>query len=63
MKDAKDDVKDVVRETTLKPLRLSRETLRELDDFELEQVAGGKHKETHSCNGKCGGGGSRHCTI
>ena len=41
-----------------RPLRLSRETLRELDDLELEQVAGGKHKETHSCKGGCGHCGS-----
>ena len=43
-----------------RPLRLSRETLRELDDLELEQVAGGKHKETHSCNSPCW---SRRCTL
>ena len=36
-----------------RPLRLSRETLRELDDLELEQVAGGKHRYTHSCQGVC----------
>ena len=46
MKDAKDGVKDVVPEKSLKPLRLSRETLRELDDLELEHVAGGAQKKT-----------------
>ena len=57
MNDAR-DAKQLEPDDHARPLRLSRETLRELDDLELEQVAGGKHKETHSCKGGCGCGGS-----
>ena len=51
MHDAKDE-KHLKTEGSTRPLRLSRETLRELDDLELEHVAGGKGK-----------GWSRGCPI
>ena len=43
-------------------LKLRRETLRELDDTQLEQVAGGKHRDNHT-RGRCGSRGVVTCAC
>ena len=54
MNDAR-DAKQLEPDDHARPLRLSRETLRELDDLELEQVAGGKAPQSNgnTCRKTC----------
>ena len=52
MNDAR-DAKQLEPDDHARPLRLSRETLRELDDLELEQVAGGNTKSGHTKRRGC----------